>query len=466
MSRILIIDDEPALCWALAEAASAAGHTAATAASIEQAREKLSTFIPHVIVLDVRLPGQDGLSALPEFRRSLPDVPLIVMTAFGDLPTATRAFSGGAFEYLVKPFELQTFLNVLGQALLPQSAAAPAAHDIQPPAGPIVGTSPAMQAVYRQIALVAPVPFPVLLLGETGTGKELVARAIHDHSSVSQGAFVPVCPASLNPALIESELFGHVRGAFTGADEQRRGLFELADGGTLFLDEIADTPPAVQVKLLRVLETRRFSPVGSGTERSTTARFIAATHRNLPRLIAAGQFREDLYHRLKAFTIHLPPLRERHGDLPLLVNAFLTQLPDNVRPGLVSSEFLQALQHRTWTGNVRELRNAVEHAVVLCRGGQLLPEHLPKTDVPDSPHSKAGHTTDLAAALSHWLDLQMQAQPDNLYAQATRMLDSLLLREILSRTGQNRTAAAKILGMDRATLRSKLRDPDTHGDPE
>jgi len=220
------------------------------------------------------------------------------------------------------------------------------------------------------------------------------------------------------------------------------------------------------VKLLRVLETRRFSPVGSGTERSTTARFIAATHRNLPRLIAAGQFREDLYHRLKAFTIQLPPLRERHGDLPLLVNAFLTQLPDNVRPGLVSSEFLQALQHRTWTGNVRELRNAVEHAVVLCRGGQLLPEHLPKSDVPDSPHSKAGHTTDLAAALSHWLDLQMQAQPDNLYAQATRMLDSLLLREILSRTGQNRTAAAKILGMDRATLRSKLREPDPHGDPE
>lgn len=466
MSRILIIDDEPALCWALAEAATAAGHTATTAASIEQAREKLTTFIPHAIILDVRLPGQDGLSALSEFRKSLPDVPLIVMTAFGDLPTATRAFSGGAFEYLVKPFELQTFLNVLGQALLAQSAAAPPTQSSHQPAGPIVGTSPAMQAVYRQIALIAPAPFPVLLLGETGTGKELAARAIHDHSSVSAGPFVPVCPASLNPTLIESELFGHVRGAFTGADEQRRGLFEMAAGGTLFLDEIADTPPAVQVKLLRVLETRRFSPVGSGTERSTTARFIAATHRNLPQLIAAGQFREDLYHRLTAFTIHLPPLRKRHGDLPLLVNAFLAQLPDNVRPGLVSYEFLHALQQRPWTGNVRELRNAVEHAVVLCRGGQLLPEHLPRHALPENSHYKAGNTTDLSSALNRWIDLQLQEQPDNLYAQATRMLDSLLLREILSRTSQNRTAAAKILGMDRATLRNRLRELDPHCDPE
>ncbi|MFM7834340.1 MAG: sigma 54-interacting transcriptional regulator, partial [Planctomycetaceae bacterium] len=294
----------------------------------------------------------------------------------------------------------------------------------------------------------------------------LAARAIHDHSSVSAGPFVPVCPASLNPTLIESELFGHVRGAFTGADEQRRGLFEMAAGGTLFLDEIADTPPAVQVKLLRVLETRRFSPVGSGTERSTTARFIAATHRNLPQLIAAGQFREDLYHRLTAFTIHLPPLRERHGDLPLLVNAFLAQLPDNVRPGLVSNEFLHALQQRPWTGNVRELRNAVEHAVVLCRGGQLLPEHLPRHALPENSHYKAGNTTDLSSALNRWIDLQLQEQPDNLYAQATRMLDSLLLREILSRTSQNRTAAAKILGMDRATLRNRLRELDPHCDPE
>ncbi|MFM8724550.1 MAG: sigma 54-interacting transcriptional regulator, partial [Planctomycetaceae bacterium] len=301
---------------------------------------------------------------------------------------------------------------------------------------------------------------------ETGTGKELAARAIHDHSSVSAGPFVPVCPASLNPTLIESELFGHVRGAFTGADEQRRGLFEMAAGGTLFLDEIADTPPAVQVKLLRVLESRRFSPVGSGTERSTTARFIAATHRNLPQLIAAGQFREDLYHRLTAFTIHLPPLRERHGDLPLLVNAFLAQLPDNVRPGLVSNKFLQALQQRPWTGNVRELRNAVEHAVVLCRGGQLLPEHLPRHALPENSHYKTGNTTDLSSALNRWIDLQLQEQPDNLYAQATRMLDSLLLREILSRTSQNRTAAAKILGMDRATLRNRLRELDPHCDPE
>jgi len=466
MSRILIIDDEPALCWALAEAATAAGHVTTTAASIEQAREKLSTFAPEAIVLDVRLPGQDGLSALAEFRQARPGVPLIVMTAFGDLPTAARAFSGGAFEYLVKPFELQNFLNVLQQALLPQPAATQTDADLAPQASPIVGASAAMQAVYRQIALVAPTPFPVLLLGETGTGKELAARAIHEHSTAAHGPFVPVCPASLNPTLIESELFGHVRGAFTGAVEQRPGLFETAAHGTLFLDEIADTPPAVQVKLLRVLESRRFSPVGSGAERVTTARFIAATHRNLPELIASGQFREDLYHRLTAFTIQLPPLRQRLGDLPLLVTAFLSQLPENLRPGLVSPEFLQALQQRPWTGNIRELRNAVEHAVVLCRGGQLLPEHLPRTGITALTDKFGNSNPDLPAALSQWIDQQLLRQPEDLYAQAIRMLDSLLLPEILSRTGQNRTAAARILGMDRTTLRSRLRELDPMGEAD
>ncbi len=464
MSRILIIDDEPALCWGLSEAAASVGHVAVTAASVEQAREKLSTLIPDAIVLDVRLPGQDGLSALADFQHRCPGVPLIVMTAFGDLPTATRAFSGGAFEYLVKPFELQTFLAVLSRALAPPPADHPPAQ-ILPQQGPIVGSSPAMQAVYRQIALVAPTPFPVLLLGETGTGKELAARAVHEHSAVASGPFIPVCPASLNPTLIESELFGHVKGAFTGADDHRRGLFEAAAGGTLFLDEIADTPLSVQVKLLRVLESRRFSPVGSGSERSTTARFIAATHRNLPELIAKGQFREDLYHRLTAFTIGLPPLRERSGDLPLLVQAFLAQLPDNVRPGYVSPEFLQALTCRTWTGNVRELRNAVEHAVVLCRGGKLLPEHLPRaifTEQSPEPPPPASVRT----ALSQWLDQQLQEHPEDLYARATRLLDSLLIPEVLARTEGNRTAAARLLGMDRATLRNRLKESDLSGDGE
>jgi two-component system nitrogen regulation response regulator GlnG len=468
MSSVLIIDDEPSLCWSLAETLRESGHLVQIAGSVEQARQRLDSgaFQPDVIALDVRLPGIDGLAALADWKRTHPRLPIIIMTAFGDLPTAARAFAEGAFEYLVKPFDLHAFTAVIHRALQHETPANPPVFEHNN--SELAGRSAAMQAVYRQLALVAPTPYPVLLLGETGTGKELAARAIHQHSRCAAGPFVTVCPAALNPALIESELFGHVRGAFTGAQDSRPGLFDTAAGGTLFLDEIADTPLNVQVKLLRVLETRRFSPVGSGEERSTTARFLAATHRNLPEMIANGTFREDLFHRLSAFTVRLPPLRERHGDIPLLVEQLIHNAAPSLQPAGIADDFLAELHHRQWTGNVRELRNTIDHALVMARGRMLRAEHLPTpTQSPVHASPPHDHSTPpdqlLANAIAAWVDAKLNPETDRdsqtgLYALALQQLDAALLPAVLQHAKDNRSAAARILGLDRATLRSRLRN--------
>jgi two-component system nitrogen regulation response regulator GlnG len=455
MPRVLVVDDEPAVCWSLRELLTDRGYQVDTAGSVEAAWDCVRAAPPDVVVLDVRLPGEDGLSALPEFRKQCPGAKVIVITAFGDLPTAAKALGRGAFEYLVKPFDLGRFAEIVDRASQPETTAPSATPEVAA-SGTLVGSGPAMQAVFRQIALVAPTEFPVLLLGETGTGKEVAARAVHDHSGRSAGPFVATCLAALNPALIESELFGHVRGAFTGAVDDRPGLFELAAKGTLFLDEIAETPPALQVKLLRVLETRRYCPVGSGVERTTTARLVAATHRNLPARIAEGEFREDFYHRLGVFSVTLPPLRDRPEDLRPLVEHFLSQLAADLRPAGISADFWDALARRTWPGNVRALRNAIDHAVVLARREILRPEHLPLEPSP----AATGRTpsTRLEAAIVDWTRDQLsRPEPSPLHEALLQTIEPVLLAEVLSATVGNRTAAAKLLGLDRATLRAKLK---------
>ena len=456
MSRILIIDDEPAICWSLKERLTDQGYEVQVAGSIERSNKILAGFTPDVIVVDVRLPGQDGLTAIPEFRKQLPTTPIVVMTAFGDLQTVVDAMSRGAFDYLVKPFELPDFLSVIARAI--QSLSHPSTSAAGPlEGGRLIGRGAAMQAVFKQIALVAPTAYPVLITGETGTGKELVAEAIHRHSTRKSGPFVRVSLASLSPSVIESELFGHVKGAFTGAAEDRRGLFELAENGTIFLDEIGETPVGIQVKLLRILESHAFSPVGGSGERTTNARLIAATNRNVDEMIAAGQFREDLYHRLKVFSIALPPLRDHLEDLRSLVEYFVGQHPQSTRL-MMTAEFIAALQQRTWSGNVRELRNAVDHAVVLSRGGPLAPEHLPPWLPIPCVDKPAGE--ELEAAIAAWVQRQLAQQDSenrcDLYRRFLSVAESALLSEVLASTQQNRSAAAKILGLDRATLRTKL----------
>jgi two-component system nitrogen regulation response regulator GlnG len=461
VSHILVVDDEEAVCWALSRALGREGHHVAVTASAEEAFAEARRQPPDVVVLDVRLPGLDGLSALGQLRRLTQDAPVIVVTAFGNLSTAVRAVEEGAFEYLVKPFDLDQALEAVGRALQRRALQEQAPGEATPAEGPvvspeeIVGHGPAMQGVFKRIALVAPRDSCVLITGESGTGKELVARAVHRHSPRRDRPFLPVHIAALNPSLVESELFGHVKGAFTGASQTRPGLLSLADGGTVFLDELADIPLSVQVKLLRVLEHNEFLPVGSNQPQPLDVRVLGATHQDLERKVADGTFRHDLFFRLNVFRIHLPPLRERREDVLPLADHFLRRLDPRALPLL--PETARFLAAQPWLGNVRELRNALEHAVIVARGGPLLPGHFPAAPPGLTP---ASPPEQLAAAVRLWLADRVKGRgreaPADLYQELLRCVEPALLDEVMRRVHGNRWVAAQWLGLNRATVRKKL----------
>jgi two-component system nitrogen regulation response regulator GlnG len=456
VKQILIIDDEEAVCWALRRALEREGHSVAVAASAEQGFEEIAKKRPDAIVLDVRLPGMDGLTALGRLRELAgSETPVLVVTAFGNLPTAVRALENGAFDYLAKPFDLHQALEAIGRALRkPAPASGPAPPATEPPEE-IVGRSVAMQQVFKRIALVAPRDACVLILGESGTGKELVARAIHRYSQRRDRPFLPVHVAALNPSLVESELFGHTRGAFTGATQARSGLLALADGGTVFLDEVADIPLPVQVKLLRVLEHNEVLPVGGNQPQPLDVRILAATHQDLARCVAEGRFRHDLFFRLNVFQVLLPPLRERPEDVEALAEHFLRRFEPGALPLL--PETLRYLKAQPWFGNVRELRNALEHAAILARGGVLLPEHFPTLATDGSVLTPAEQ---LASAVRKWLADRVRqagtAAPADLYQELLRCVEPPLLEEVMRRLQGNRWVAAQWLGLNRATVRKKL----------
>jgi two-component system nitrogen regulation response regulator GlnG len=465
VGRILIIDDEPAIGWSLREILSDDGHEVALAADIPSALAAARTHAPDAMLLDVRLGGHDGIDSLPELRAAAGPVPVVVMTAFGDLTTAVRAVQAGAFDYLVKPFDLERVTQVVSRALADRLVMPTQAEP--PPQADLIGASPAMQEVFKHIALVAASDLPVLITGPTGSGKEVVARAIHRHSARHDKPLVTTNLAALAPGVIESELFGHAAGAFTGAAVARPGLFELADGGTIFLDEIGEAPPEVQVKLLRTLETGEVTRVGEAIPRPVHVRVVAATNRDLSGMLGTGTFRVDLYHRLKVFPIAMPSLAERLDDIDLLARHFLArQSAGQAATGmpLLTPEFLEALRRRPWPGNVRELKHAIEYAIVVARGGVLRPEHLPAPEV--TAPAGSGSDLTLAAgrlgeAVKEWSaaarrEFMTLPEPD-LHHRAILLLETTLLREALAHTGGNRTAAAKLLGLDRATLRTKLR---------
>jgi two-component system, NtrC family, nitrogen regulation response regulator GlnG len=458
MNHVLIVDDEEAVCWALEKALSKLGHRVAVAPSAEEAFRLVAKQIPDAIILDVRLPGLDGLSALGKLRELTNDAPVIVVTAFGNLSTAVRAVEGGAFDYLAKPFDLAQALDTVARALkrreLQQtpSEGVPAENVAAPEE--MVGTSPAMQTVFKRIALVAPRGACVLITGESGAGKELVARALHRYSARRDRPFLPVHVAALNPNLVESELFGHVKGAFTNAAQARPGVLALADGGTVFLDELADIPLSVQVKLLRVLEHNEVTPVGGNQPNALNIRILAATHQDLERKVAEGAFRHDLFFRLNVFQIHVPPLRERRDDIIPLADHFLRRFDARLVPLLPATA--QFLVNQPWFGNVRELRNAVEHAVIVARGGPLLAEHFPAT----SGVRTANPGEQLGAAVLHWLEDRIQSAnaqtPANLYEELLRAVEPPLLEDLMRRLQGNRVIAAQWLGLNRATVRKKL----------
>jgi two-component system nitrogen regulation response regulator GlnG len=393
-------------------------------------------------------------------RERIGDAPVIIMTAFGDLQTAVGSLEGGAFDYLPKPFNLDDVARIVRQALdRGRSVDAPIEPAGDRPAPFLLGQSPAMQQVFKQIALAAQSQAPVLITGESGTGKELVAQAIHRHGPRREGPFLPVCVPALSPQLIESELFGHVKGAFTGADAHRAGLLELAGGGTVFLDEIGDVAPALQVKLLRAIEQQEITPVGGAQPRKTDFRVISATNRPLGELRASGEFRADLYYRLSVFPIHLPPLRDRREDIALLAGHFLRRGESSGASRRFSQAAMAELMRRSWAGNVRELRNVIERAAITARGDEIDVEHLP------SAENLAGAGGSLAEQIrrdvSEWtrhvLASAVDGESSDLYDRFLSVAEPALIETVLQHFGGNRAAAARELGMHRATLRERLR---------
>jgi two-component system nitrogen regulation response regulator GlnG len=460
---LLVIDDESAIlsCFRIAFAAPDVKlYTATTAA------EGLRLFFenrPDVVILDVRLPDMSGLDLFRRLHESDAKVPVILMTGYGTAATAIEAMRLGAFEYLVKPMDMDQLTGLVTRALkISQLMRVPAriAEGEQPAddsADVLVGNCPAMQEVYKAIGRVAPQDVTVLITGESGTGKELVARAIYHYSRRAAGPFLAINCAAIPENLLESELFGHEKGAFTGADRKRIGKFEQASGGTLFLDEIGDMTPLTQTKVLRVLQDQQFEPVGGNQTVKTNVRLLAATNRDLPALMARGAFRGDLYYRLNVSTIRLPPLRDRGDDVPLLVRHYLRRFGREMGKDVhtVAPEAMDALRRHAWPGNVRELQSTIKQALLQATGQVLLPEFLPES------LSAGGRAVPAALAggfaeVSRFVAERLGAGTTDLHGELIARVERQLFAEVLRHTGGNLSQAARVLGITRGTLRTKL----------
>jgi len=461
---LLVVDDEPSILHFFRRAFHDADVKLVTAASADEGLEQVGLSQPDVIVLDVDLAGQSGLDLFRRIQELDPRIPVIFITGHGTTATAIEAMQLGAYEYLLKPLELDHLLDLVDRGfeisrlmkVPPVIAEGPETTDA-PDA--LVGRCPAMQAVYKSIGRVASQDVTVLILGESGTGKELVARAIYHYSRRSKGPFLAVNCAAIPDALLESELFGHEKGAFTGADRRRIGKFEQCNGGTLFLDEIGDMSPLTQTKILRVLQGQEFERVGGNELIRSDVRVITATNRDLEKMVSEGTFRGDLYYRLNVFTIRLPPLRERGDDVTLLarhfVNRFAKELKKNVQ--VIDDEAMEVLQKYAWPGNVREFQSVIKQALLQATGPVLLAEFLPSAlrNRADSALRPASAVLD-QTALSNFIQERLLAGCTSLYSEFQAATDRVLLTQVLQNTSGNLSQAARILGITRATLRAKL----------
>jgi two-component system, NtrC family, response regulator AtoC len=446
LPSILIVDDDPVTCDLLCEVFTREGFTARFAQSGEAALTEINNGRPDILVSDIRMKNRfDGLTLLDRIRREHPSLPVILMTAFGSIDTAIKAVKEGAFDYVSKPFDIEAMVATVQRALTTRSTSQK--NGLQETVGEediasgMAGRSPAMLEVYKMIARVSDARAAVLITGESGTGKELVARAIHKHGPRQDAPFVAVNCGALTETLLEPELFGHVKGSFTGAIANKHGIFEQAGEGTVFLDEISETSPALQVKLLRVLQEREVVPVGGNSPVKVCARMIAASNSDLEKLCEAGNFRRDLLYRLNVINIHLPPLRERRDDIPLLITHFLRKhtLEERTLP-VMDERALHCLISYSWPGNVRELENVIERAITLNRSGQITPD--------DFPAKVCGHDTDSVA---------VKSGADGLAGLFTGLptideMERRYLLYVLEATGGNRKRAAEILGINRRTL--------------
>ncbi len=466
---VWVIDDDESIRWVLERALKKAGFDVICFDSASLALTRLKrqeTRHPDTILSDVRMTGIDGFEFMKQVHHFDPEMPIIIMTAYSDLDTTVQAYQEGAFEYLSKPFDIDEAINLVRRAVEKRLESRPDAVHTRL-SGEIIGDSPAMQEVFRTIGRLSRSHISVLINGESGTGKELVAHALHKHSPRADGPFVAINTAAIPGELLESELFGHEKGAFTGAQAQRKGRFEQADGGTLFLDEIGDMPMDLQTRLLRVLAEGEFFRVGGVQPIRVDVRIITATHQNLQQRVADGRFREDLYHRLNVIRIHLPALRERREDIPLLLDHFMRQCAAEIgEPAKqLSDEVVDYLSRLEWSGNVRQLENTCRWFSVMGAGSVIqlsdLPEELRNEnlmeDSGDTP-ATAPEPGDWSQALAAWARERFDAGADHLLDEALPRFERSLLECALEKTGGRKIEAARLLGWGRNTLTRKLKE--------
>jgi two-component system nitrogen regulation response regulator GlnG len=459
VSTLLVVDDEESVRYSFRRVFQEEGTCVYTASTAAEGLAAIARHNPDVIVLDLQLPDRSGLDVFKELHAQAPKRPVIFVTAHGTTETAIEAMKGGAFDYLVKPVDLERLSQVLGRAFeAARLMSTPAVLPAEDQGDRIVGRSAVMQEMCKAIGRIAPQDVNVLILGESGTGKELVARALYQHSRRAAYPFLAINCAAIPETLLESELFGHEQGAFTGANRRRIGKFEQCNGGTLLLDEIGDMTLALQAKMLRVLQDQQFERVGGNETVHAQVRVLAATNQDLPRLVGEGRFRKDLYYRLNAVTLHVPPLRARPEDVPELAHYFLFRL--NAELGLdlrgLAPETVDLLRAYSWPGNVRELQGVLKHAMLNASGHILLPEFLPEQFV-QVPAAAPAPVEVAAFDLFTFIQGRLRAGSGQLYEEVLAAVERLLLSQVLRQTHGRQTQASELLGLSRNTLRHKLR---------
>lgn len=467
---VWIVDDDKSIRWVVEKALQKADINTRNFAAARELLDALEGDSPDALITDIRMPGMDGLQLLDRIQNSRPELPVIVMTAHSDLESAVSAFHGGAFEYLPKPFDIKEVVDLAHRAC--QHGRRNKLDEQKEPvtlaATPeIIGAAPAMQEVFRAIGRLAKSHITVLINGESGTGKELVAKALHRHSPRAQKPFIALNMAAIPKDLMESELFGHEKGSFTGAQARRTGRFEQANGGSLFLDEIGDMPAELQTRLLRVLSDGQFYPVGGHTPVKVDVRIIAATHQNLETLVEQARFREDLFHRLNVIRIHIPPLRDRKQDIPLLLRHFLTHAAQELNTEVKSltpdaENFLSALE---WPGNVRQLENTCRWLTVMASGREIQLDDLPPELLNNTQDIEGVSATDWETSLRNWIDQQLikragsgASSHSDVAKHTIPIVESILIKAALDFTRGRRHEAAILLGYGRNTLTRKIKE--------
>ena len=458
IKKVFVIDDDKSIRWILEKAFTKAGYDVNCYENTENIKKNIIKHAPNIIISDIRMPGESGLEMLENVRREFPKIPIIIMTAFSDLESTVSSLQKGAYDYITKPFDIKEMISSVEKSLKNKiSLESKTKSYLSRKTSKIIGSSESMQDIYKAIGKISSANVDVMILGETGTGKELIAKAIHENSDRKNNPFIAINTGAIPTELLESELFGHEKGSFTGAYSQRVGRFEQASEGTLFLDEIGDMPPDVQTRLLRVLQEGEFFRVGGTKSIRVKTRIITATHKNLQLLVAKDLFREDLLHRINAIRIELPSLRERKSDIMILAEHFLKEYSEeyNIPLKNFDNDVKKILQKYSWPGNIRELQNICKYLCVMVKNNEISKNDLPK-EIKESEidNSKVRNWEEL---LETWILNNYDKDSKNISKATDKIYTSTLIKSALRLTNGNKTEAAKVLGWGRNTITNKMK---------